>query len=86
MALSDGQLERIEKFLCTDPARGNGAAFRAEFPGVSLTRCDARDVQGESPFRAYPGFDLYLVDTREHCVRLTADPFCATGVLLAKRS
>lgn len=85
MALSDGQLERIEKYLLAEAARFNVAAFRAEFPGVALTRCDAGDVQGEAPFRSFPQFDLYLLDTRDHCVHLTDDPTQATGVVVAQR-
>ena len=86
MALSDAQLERIEQFLLAEVARFSVAAFRAEFPGVALTRCDAGDVQGEAPFRSHREFDLYLLDTSEHCVRLTIDPAAATGVVLAQRS
>jgi hypothetical protein len=85
MALSEGQLQSIEKFLLADPAGGNVAAFRTEFPGVTLTRCDAGDMQGETPFRSYAPFDLYLIDARDHCVHLTADPAAATGIVLAKR-
>lgn len=86
MALSDAQLERIEQFLLTEVTRFSVAAFRTEFPGVALTRCDAGDVQGAAPFRSHQEFDLYLLDTREHCVRLTTDPAAATGVVLAQRS
>lgn len=85
MALSEGQLQNIEKFLLTDPAGGNVAAFRGEFPGVTMTRCDAGDMSGETPFRSYAQFDLYLIDARDHCVQLTADPAAATGVVVAKR-
>lgn len=86
MALTDAQLERIEQFLLAEVARFCVAAFRTEFPGVALTRCDAGDVQGEVPFRRQPEFDLYLLDTSEPCVRLTTDPKAATGIVLAERS
>jgi len=85
MALSERQLQDIEKFLLADPMGGSVAAFRAEFPGVTLTRCDAGDMQGEAPFRSYAPFDLYLIDARDHCVHLTVDPAAATGIVLAKR-
>lgn len=86
MALSDAQLERIGAFLLADAMPANLPAFRAEFPGVTLTRCDARDMGGETPFRSSPRFDLYLLDAREHCVHITSDPACATGVVLARRA
>lgn len=85
MTLSEGQLEQIEKFLLADPAGGNVMAFRSEFPGVTLTCCDAVDMRGETPFRSYALFDLYLIDARDHCVQLTADPTAATGIVMAKR-
>ena len=85
MALSEIQLKNIEQFLLADPAGANVAAFRAAFPGVSLTRCDAGDMQDETPFRSHAQFDLYLIDARDHCVHMTADPAAATGVVLAKR-
>lgn len=84
MALSILQLESIEKFLQDEAARGSVAAFRAEFPGVTITRCDASDVQDDAPFRSYPQFDLYLLDARDHCVRLTTEPSNATGVVVAQ--
>ena len=86
MALNEEQLQQIEKFLLTDPASGNVTAFRTQFPDVTLTRCDAGDMQGETPFRSHAQFDLYLIDARDHCVHLTADPATATGIVLANRS
>jgi len=85
MALNEEQLHQIEKFLLADPAGGNAAAFRTEFPSVTLTCCDDSDMRGETPFRSHAQFDLYLIDARDHCVHLTADPAAATGVVLAKR-
>ena len=85
MALTILQLESIEKFLLAEATRGNIAAFRAEFPGVAISRCDASDVQDDAPFRSYPLFDLYLLDARDHCVCLTTDPSEATGVVVAQR-
>lgn len=85
MALSERQLQDIAQFLLSDPAGGSITAFRASFPGVTLTRCDAGDMQDEIPFRSYAPFDLYLIDARDHCVHLTADPAAATGIVLAKR-
>lgn len=85
MPLSAVQLENIEQFLLADPAAGDIAAFRSAFPGVTLTRCDAGDMHGEEPFRRFDRFDLYLIDARDHCVHLTADPAAATGIVLAKR-
>ncbi len=59
--------------------------FRKRFPGIALIRCDPYDMSEEIPFRSFSGFDLYLVDGRDHCVKITRDPLDATGVVLAER-
>lgn len=86
MALSESDLTQLEQLLASAEAAENPlAGFRQRFPGLSLTRCDASDMSGEEPFRAYPGFHLYLVDGREHCWRITGDPAAATGIVVAQR-
>lgn len=76
-------LEALDALLAT--AGADGAALRARFPRLTVTRCDAADL-AESPYRSYPGFDLHLVDGAGHCWQLTADPAQATGIVLARRA
>jgi len=84
--ISPDDLARIGKLLAEPPQGGSPLAdFRSRFPGLSLTRCDAGDMGGETPYREYPSFNLYLVDGRDHCWRLTGDPAAATGVVVAAR-
>jgi hypothetical protein len=64
----------------TDSANG----FRHRFPRFSLTRCDASEIDSETPFRKYPQLNLYLVDASDHCWRITPDPTRATGVVVAR--
>jgi hypothetical protein len=86
MALSETVLGEIESCLAALGSGGNlTAEFRQRFPGISLTRCDASDMSGEEPYRRCPGFDLYLVDGRDHCWHITADAAVATGVVVANR-
>jgi hypothetical protein len=78
---------RIDGMLAAPPAGANPLAdFRKSFPSLSLTRCDAADMSGEEPFRAYPRFNLYLVDGRDHCWRITDDLDAATGIVVAALS
>ena len=64
-----------------------GAAnLRSRYPGISFSCCDAADMSGEEPYRRYGGFDLYLVDGRGHCWRLTDDLVQAPGVIVAARA
>jgi len=60
------------------------ALLRNCFPGLSFVRLAASDIE-EQPFRQLPNYNLYLLDAREHCVQITADPNDATGVVLAAR-
>jgi hypothetical protein len=58
--------------------------FRQKFPGVSITRCDASDVDGEKPYKEFPRFTLYLVSAINHCVSITRDPSYATGIIVVQ--
>ena len=85
--ISQEDLSRIDELLVAPPAGGNPLAeFRSRFPGLSLTRCDASDMSSEAAFREYPKFNLYLVDGRDHCWRVTHDPAAATGIVVAARN
>lgn len=87
MALAADTLKEIQALL------ENGASNNAErianvrkaFPDLSLTRCDASDMDAETPVLETPGFYVYLLDTSEHCVRITTDPAAATGLIVAER-
>lgn len=82
MAIDASAMQRIEEFLVGGGERA--ADFRERFPGLSFTPCSSSDMNGERPFRSYPGFDLYLVDGRDHCVSFTPDPTNATGIVVAR--
>lgn len=84
MALDKIVLAQIDGLLAA-AAENPLADFRREFPGLSLTRCDLSDMAGEEPFRKYAKFNLYLVDGRDHCWRITADPDAATGIVVAAK-
>ncbi len=54
------------------------------FPDISFLRMSARDVD-EAPFRTLANYNLYLLDTSEHCVKITNNPDLATAVVVAQR-
>lgn len=84
--ISPDDLARIGILLAAPPAGGNPLAdFRSRFPGLSLTRCDASDMTGEVPYREFPAFNLYLVDSSGHCAHITDDPSIASGIVVAAR-
>jgi hypothetical protein len=84
MALNQATITRIE--LVLQPLDADGAAIeqiRREFPGLRLTSCDLSDVGMAEPYRQFSRFNLYLVDTSEHCWRLTTDLANASGLVVA---
>jgi len=85
MALNEEELTEIDMLLTALPGDGDVfARLRRRFPHLVLTRCDASDVT-EAPFRTCAQVDVHLLDTTDHCARITADPARASGFILAKR-
>jgi hypothetical protein len=58
--------------------------LRETFADMHLTYCMDDDIGTAEPVRRERGFNLYLVDGRAHCMKLTTNPENATGVVLAK--
>jgi hypothetical protein len=84
MALSADDLTRLDALLGGAEACGNVVAnLRQQFPALSLTQCDASDLDQEQPFRVYPRLSLYLVDSSDHCWTITGNPAQATGLVVA---
>ncbi|MDP3842233.1 MAG: HCV capsid domain containing protein [Oxalobacteraceae bacterium] len=84
MALSPEQLSGLERLLLTAEADASPLPqIRAGFPGMTVTRCDADDMRGESPYRRSGAYDLFLVDTSNQCWRIIDDPQVASGVVIA---
>ncbi|AAU90654.1 MULTISPECIES: hypothetical protein [Methylococcus] len=86
MALTTEALERIRSQLGTAAtAAEQVSALRRAFPGLSVTRCDAGDIDTETPVLETTRFNLYLLDAADHCARVTADLSRATGLILAEK-
>lgn len=60
------------------------AGLRERFPNIHFTYCMDDDVCGPSPIMESNGFNIYLVDGREHCLAFTQSMDVATGVVLAE--
>ena len=58
--------------------------LRGKWPKIHFTYCSDDDVSGPSPVREFDGFNVYLVDGREHCLKFTSDAQVATGLVLAE--
>jgi hypothetical protein len=82
------EIERIDALIAKlsgeVPAEWLALALQRLVPGLTCRQCDAEDVL-EEPFRVGASFDLHLLDTAGHCIRVTADPAEAGAVLIAAR-
>jgi hypothetical protein len=58
--------------------------LRADHGDVHFTYCMDDDVGPREPFLVRPGFNIYLVDGREHCLKFTGQLEHATGLVLAE--
>ena len=85
MALSMEDLVKIEGLLASASDADLFGELRRQFPALFFIQCDASDMT-EAPFAGNARLDIHLVDSADHCVRITADPARATGVVLARRS
>jgi hypothetical protein len=86
MAISEADLEGIAQALDISAAPGQAAlaAMRQRFPALKFIHLDASDIEGK-PIRSAQQFDLYLLDTREHCPVLTEDLSIAGAIVLTPR-
>jgi hypothetical protein len=80
--------ERLDQLARIVPRAGLNeqtlSVLRETFADMHLTYCMDEDMGVADPVRRERGFNLYLVDGRGHCMRLTTDLGSATGVLLAE--
>lgn len=84
--MSSDQMESLASVLVAVPSGENPVpAVRASFPELAVSRCSADDMRDETPFRRVGDFDVFLVDTSNHCWRIIDEPATATGVILARR-
>lgn len=60
------------------------ACMRAEFAPLHFTYCYDDDISDRTPVIETEQFNLYLIDGREHCLKMTNDYEAATGIVVAE--
>lgn len=58
--------------------------LRSQHTDIHFTYCMDDDVGPHQPYLSRPGLNIYLVDGREHCLKITAQLEHATGLVLAE--
>ncbi|ACR12987.1 DUF6129 family protein [Teredinibacter turnerae] len=60
------------------------AELRTKFPGKHFTWCMEDDIHSGKPVYEGEGFDIYVVNSMDHCSVLTNDLESASGFVLAE--
>jgi hypothetical protein len=58
--------------------------MRTEFAPLHFTYCYDDDISDRTPVIETDKFNLYLIDGREHCLKMTNDYEVATGIVVAE--
>lgn len=59
--------------------------LRKQYPEIHFSWCFEDDIGATAkPYREDSGFNLYLVNSQDHCSKLSNDPAGASGVVLAE--
>jgi len=58
--------------------------LRSDYPDIHFTYCMEDDIPNHEPMLECDGFNVYLVDGREHCLCLTRNYEHATGIVIAE--
>ncbi len=60
------------------------ATLRQQFEGAHFTYCMEDDIGDARAYRECDGFNIYLVDSSDHCSVLTRELDGASGMVLAE--
>lgn len=85
MKINPEQLQTIALRIAEQPLNETAISqLRTEYPGIHFTYCMDDDIPNHEPLLECQGFNLYLVDGREHCLCLTHNYEHATGIVIAE--
>lgn len=83
--ISPEQLQRIASVIRAQALDESVVSnLRSEYPDIHFTYCMEDDIPNHEPLLENKGFNIYLVDGREHCLCLTRNYEYATGIVIAE--
>lgn len=59
--------------------------LRGAFNGIHFSFCQDDDVIAATPVYSGEAFNLYLIDSRDHCLTVTQEMSAAGGILVAEK-
>ncbi|MES9965652.1 MAG: DUF6129 family protein [Sedimenticola sp.] len=83
--ISQQQLQEIGEWLAGQPIVTDvDQQLRKRYNDIHFTYCMDDDVIGARPVYEHAGFNLYLVDSSNHCLSFTQDMGVASGLVVAE--
>ncbi|MES9935124.1 MAG: DUF6129 family protein [Sedimenticola sp.] len=83
--ISQQQLQDIGEWLgCQAIPSDVDRQLRQRYSDIHFTYCMDDDVVGANPVYEHEGFNLYLVDSSNHCLSFTQDMALASGLVVAE--
>ncbi|MBT3010180.1 MAG: hypothetical protein KUF77_09540 [Candidatus Thiodiazotropha sp. (ex Lucina aurantia)] len=83
--ISQQQLQEIGAWLGSQPIASDvDQQLRKRYGDIHFTYCMDDDVIGARPVYEHAGFNLYLVDSSNHCLSITQDMAVASGLVVAE--
>lgn len=83
--ISPETVQQIGDWL-NNQAVNSGIEFqlREQYPDLHFTFCSDDDVVTDNPVYEQDAFNLYLIDSSDHCLCFTQDMDVATGIVIAE--
>ena len=80
------QLDQVGELVTREAVLETGSVevLRGHFPDIHFTYCMDDDVYAAKPVLEGESFNLYLIDSRSHCLGFTQDGDIATGIVVAE--
>jgi hypothetical protein len=83
--IAQTQLDEIGKLLSQRSVDESAVIeLRQQYPDIHFTYCMDDDVIAASPLHESDSFNLYLIDSSNHCLGFTQDLEVATGIVVAE--
>jgi hypothetical protein len=83
--IAQAKLDEIGKLLSQRAVDESAVIeLRQQYPDIHFTYCMDDDVIAASPLHESDNFNLYLIDSSNHCLGFTQDLEVATGIIVAE--
>lgn len=84
--ITQSQIDQVNEFTLLQSSISDNTVIqlRSQHPQIHFTYCMDDDVQVGYPVIENRSFNLYLIDSSNHCLSFTRDMELATGIVIAE--